>query len=214
MPFQKSIRFSELLQNIPSDEDLKKILPHALREGKSAVTRFGLEVLRLRLEGFSQLQIAEKLQVTKGCVSYWSSLTKNSLSGNLPDWIEVDIPALQRLLHLDLVITDGPQKLSQLLQAMPSDEELLQLYRERGHPDTNSRRHRIDHNDLYILRQRLAGRSFESIGEELGVCREQVQRQIHLVRNGLVRDLKIELDVPALFKPYKPSHRVISAPKN
>ena len=121
----------------------------------------------------------------------------------MPDYIDVDIPALRRLLHIRQTIT-GYTKLSELLQELPSDDELCQLDRERGNLPARSTRRCVTQKDLYILRQRLEGRSYDSICEELGWDRVRLQRHIQATRMRLIRDLRIELDVPQLFTPFKP----------
>ena len=173
-------------------------------QGKSSITHFGLEVLKLRLQGFKQVQIAEMLRTTKSRVSYWSQTTINGLYRTRPDNVEIDIPALRRLLNLEWTTEGRYTRLSELLRDMPSDEELKQLDKERGNLDSQTTRHRVTQKDLYILRQRLDGRSYDSICAELGWSRVQVRRNMQATRKRLIRDLRIELDVPRLFKPYKP----------
>ena len=95
-------------------------------------------------------------------------------------------------------------KLSELLQELPSDDELCQLDRERGNLPARSTRRCVTQKDLYILRQRLEGRSYDSICKELGWDRVRLQRHIQATRMRLIRDLRIELDVPQLFTPFKP----------
>ena len=98
----------------------------------------------------------------------------------------------------------GYTKLSELLQELPSDDELCQLDWERGKLPARSIRGYVTQKDLYILRQRLEGRSYGSICEELGWDRVRLQRHIQSTRMRLIRDLRIELDVPQLFSPFKP----------
>lgn len=74
----ETILFSEVLEQIPSDEVLSELFPDPY-QGKSSITHFGLEVLKLRLQGFKQVQIAEMLRTTKSRVSYWSQTTINGL---------------------------------------------------------------------------------------------------------------------------------------
>lgn len=198
------ILFSEILERIPSDEVLLKLFPDPYSYGKSSVTHFGLRVLKLRLQGLKLTQIAETLQATNGRVNYWSQMTMNSLYKFVPDHVVVDIPALRRMLHIKPIVNGGYTKLSELLHNMPSDEELEKLDRERGNLDGHATRRRVTQKDLYILRQRLDGRSYESLCAELGWSRVQIRRNMQATRKRLIRDLQIELDVPKLFKPYKP----------
>ena len=202
----ETILFSEILERIPSDEVLLKLFPDPYSYGKSSITHFGLRVLKLRLQGLKLTQIAETLQTTKGRVGYWSQMTMNSLYNFVPHHVAVDIPALRRMLHIKPIVNGGYTKLSELLHDMPSDEELEKLDRERGNLDGHATRRRVTQKDLYILRQRLDGRSYESLCAELGWSRVQIRRNMQATRKRLIRDLQIELDVPKLFKPYKPGY--------
>lgn len=196
----ESILFSEILEKIPTDDDLPKLFPNDYNPEISSISHFGLEVLKLRLEGLNQLEITEKLQTTSGRVAYWSSLVVNCLRrGDMIENIKVDIPALQRLLHMRVTGNGEYTKLSELLRDMPSDEELHRLDVERGNLIKPRTRSRINHQDLYILQQRLAGRTYGSIGNELGMTGEKVRRQVGNTRRRLIRDLRVELDVPGLF---------------
>ena len=123
----ETILFSEILKHIPSDEVLAHLFPDPYSQGQPAITHFGLEVLELRLQGLKQVQIAEKLQTTKSRVAYWSQMTMNSLHKDCLDYVEVDIPALRRLLNLERLPEGRYTKLSELLRDMPSDEELERL---------------------------------------------------------------------------------------
>ena len=184
----ETILFSEVLEQIPSDEVLSELFPDPY-QGKSSITHFGLEVLKLRLQGFKQVQIAEMLRTTKSRVSYWSQTTINGLYRTRPVNVEIDIPALRRLLNLEWTTEGRYTRLSELLRDMPSDEELKQLDKERGNLDSQTTRHRVTQKDLYILRQRLDGRSYDSICAELGWSRVQVRRNMQATRKRLIRDL-------------------------
>lgn len=200
----ETVLFSEILEHIPSDEVLAHLFPDPYSEGQPAITHFGLEVLELRLQGLKQVQIAEKLQTTKSRVAYWSQMTMNSLHKDRFDHVEVDIPALRRLLNLERHPEGRYTKLSELLRDIPSDEELERLDKARGNLAGETKRRRVTQKDLYILRQRLDGRSYDSLCAELGWSRAQVRRNMQGTRTRLIRDLRVELDVPQLFKPYKP----------
>lgn len=204
----QKILFSELLDNIPSDEVLAELFSFPDDSSRYNITHFGLEILKLRLKGYVQSQIIEELQTTKGRVSYWSSLTKHYLSRYMPECFEIDIPGLRKLLCMKQLPCSRYTKLSELLREMPSDEELYQLDEESGNTVTTSpQRKRVTHKDLYILQQRLAGRSNKNIGEEFGWSPKEVHRHIQATRKRLIRDLRIELDVPQLFKPFKLEQR-------
>lgn len=117
------------------------------------------------------MQIAEKLQTTKSRVAYWSQMTMNSLHKDCLDHVEVDIPALRRLLNLERLPEGRYTKLSELLRDMPSDEELERLDKARGNLGGETKRRHVTQKDLYILRQRLDGRSYDSLCAELGWSR-------------------------------------------
>lgn len=199
----ETILFSEILGRIPSDEVLLKLFPDPYSQEKSSITHFGLRVLELRLQGLKLAQIAEMLQTTRSRVGYWSQMTMNSLYTFIPSNIVVDIPILRRMLHIEPIVNGGYSKLSELLHDMPSDTELEQLDRDRGNLNSRTTRHRVTQKDLYILQQRMEGRSYDSLCTELGWSRVQVRRNMQATRQRLIRDLRIELDVPQLFKPYK-----------
>lgn len=127
----EAIHFSELLRDIPSDEILANLFFDPEHPENNGVSQFGLEVLKLRLEGYKLSEIADRLRTPASKVAYWSRKTRNCLLKGVPDCIDVDIPALRRLLHIRQTIT-GYTKLSELLQELPSDDELCRLDRERG----------------------------------------------------------------------------------
>lgn len=200
----ETILFSEILENIPPDEVLLNVFPDPFVRDRPAVTHFGLEILKLRLQGLKLTQVAEALQDIQSRVAYWSQMTVNSLRHFIPSYVAVDMPALRRMLHMRPMVKGGYTKLSELLRDMPSDEELKKLDRERGNLDVRASRRRVTQKDLYVLRQRLDGRSYDSLCAELGWSRGQIRRNMQATRKRLIRDLRIELDVPQLFKPYKP----------
>ena len=79
------------------------------------------------------------------------------------------------------------------------DEVLFQLDRERGNLNGDRKRHRVSNQDLYLLQQRQAGRTYRSIGEELGMSPKAVRHRILRIKVGLKWYLAVDLDVPALF---------------
>lgn len=199
-PLPQALLFSEILANIPaSDESLAELFPDPYNPPKASVTRLGLEVLKLRLEGLDSAQTAEKLHISRGQVDHWSLMTVRMLKRRRPEHVEIDIPALRKLLGIEPYGFIGKYtKLSELLRDMPSDEVLLQLDRERGNI-IGGRRRRVSHQDLYVLQQRLAGRTYRSIGEEFNQSPESTRRRIWKTKVGLKRYLAVELDVPGLF---------------
>ena len=128
----ETILFSELLAEIPSDDVLRVLFPPQKRTWKQLATKRGMEVLKLHLNGFRQPEIAEKLDLTPSQVAYASAMIKNSLYKSIPSYIDVDIPSLRKILGLEPKKRVGYTKLSELLQGMPSDDELLALFIERG----------------------------------------------------------------------------------
>ena len=118
----------------------------------------------------------------------------------IPENIVIDIPALRKILEIQpFHFTGRYTKLSELLRDMPSDEVLFQLDRERGNLTGGRKRHRVSNQDLYLLQQRLAGHTYRSIGEELGMSPKAVRHRILRIKVGLKWYLAVDLDVPALF---------------
>lgn len=198
---QKTVLISTILADIPSDEKLAELFPDPYQPGKSSVSRFGLEILKLRLEGLDSAQTAEKLHISCSRVEHWSLRTVRMLTWKRPDNIEIDIPALRKLLGIRPYNFVGDYtKLSELLRDMPSDEVLNQIDRERGNLTSGKKRHRVSNQDLYVLQQRLAGRTYRNIGEEFGKSPEAVRRWIWKIKVALKWYLGVELDVPELFE--------------
>lgn len=127
----ETILFSELLKDIPPDHILIDLFPNKRNPVRLLVSHAELEVLSLRLKGFTQAEIAEQLGITPGQVAYRSKEVTNALYMKLPPYICVDIPALRRILRVPRELT-GYKLLSELLRDMPSDEELMRLFIERG----------------------------------------------------------------------------------
>ena len=202
---KQTILFSEILENIPPQDQLIDLFPTPGYPGKTCIKPFGLEVLRLRLQGFTLKQIAEQLGVSYHRVSYWSQTVKNCLhNGHISDRVIVDIPAMQSILPVDIFPPPKYTKLSELLQNMPSDEELLQMnQRYEKLCRAGKRQQALTQQDLYILQQRQSGRTYTEIGHELGMSTDVLRRRIRRTRRILQWTLKIELDVPELFPSVK-----------
>ena len=197
---EKKILFSELLANIPSDEVLTELLPDPYRPQRALTTHSGLEVLKLRLEGLDTAQTAERLHMTLSQADHRLRKTVRQLTRYIPENIVIDIPALRKILEIQpFHFTGRYTKLSELLRDMPSDEVLFQLDRERGNLTGGRKRHRVSNQDLYLLQQRLAGHTYRSIGEELGMSPKAVRHRILRIKVGLKWYLAVDLDVPALF---------------
>lgn len=199
------ILFSELLEDIPPKDTLYELLPNPQNPRKQLVDRRDLEVLKLRLDGFHQTEIAERLGLTQSQVAYTSKMTRNSLRGGVPPYIEVDIPRLRELLELPPKRDTGYRLLSQLLQDMPSDEDLLNLYIERGNSVRVKGKTPPTNQDLHLLRMRIREQNYDSIGGEIGMTGEEVRRQIAVTLKKIRRELKIKVDIPELYWPENPS---------
>lgn len=72
----ETILFSELLKDIPPNWVLCELFSLPDSQHRSMVSHRGMEILKLRLEGLNQSQIAEKLNLTPGQVSYTSATIK------------------------------------------------------------------------------------------------------------------------------------------
>lgn len=164
----ETILFSELLAEIPSDDVLRVLFPPQKRAWKQLATKRGMEVLKLHLNGFRQPEIAEKLDLTPSQVAYASAMIKNSLYKRIPPYIDVDIPSLRKILGLEPKKRVGYTKLSELLQDIPSDEELQALFVERGNIVRPGGKPPPTSKDLQLLEMRSKGQCYDSIGEEIG----------------------------------------------
>lgn len=200
----EEIPFSILLDDIPPDHILIKLFPNAYNPRRLLVSHSGLEVLNLRLKGFTQAEIAEQLGLTSSQVAYRSKEIKNALHMNVPPYIHVDIPALGRLLTVPWELT-GYTLLSELLEDMPSDEELKRLFLERVNIRGGKRGAAPTNRDLQLLKMRAEKQSYISIGEAMGMEAKEVQHQISLILKRIRRDLQIKLDVPGLYRSRLPS---------
>ena len=60
-----TVLFSELLTQIPPDDVLVELLPDPYSPRKPLVTRRGLEVLKLRLDGLRLPEIEERLGLSR-----------------------------------------------------------------------------------------------------------------------------------------------------
>ena len=142
----ETILFSELLDEIPADDVLPGLLPD--------ISQRELKVLKLRLEGLCQPEIAERLNLTLGQVTYTSARVKNRLHRNVPPYIDVDIQSLRKLLGLREKERTGYKLLSELLRDMPSDQELRSLFIERGNILRHGGKAPPTNRDLQLLRRR------------------------------------------------------------
>lgn len=90
-------------------------------------------------------------------------------------------------------------RLSELLLAMPSDEELEKLYHRPGMKKANPSRRCLQKKDLLILLLRSEGRSFAEIGKELGISGSAVRTKMLPIKMRLKSDLNIEIDMEGVF---------------
>ena len=109
----ETMLFSELLAEIPSDDVLRVLFPPQKRTSKQLVTKRGMEVLKLHLNGFRQPEIAERLGLTLSQVTYASAMIKNSLYKRIPPYVDVDNPSLRKILGLEPKKRDGTSNLSE-----------------------------------------------------------------------------------------------------
>lgn len=196
------ILFSELLNEIPSDEVLSELFPNPHNPDQPLATHSQLQVLKLRLDGLKQPQIAEALKITPGQVSYRSMSIKNNLHNRVPSYIDVDLPALRRILGMrPKAPTDGITKLSELLEAMPTDEELYQLFVERGRLVVGPKTRPLTTDDLKLLKMRVQKIGYQDIGKSIGLDAEKTRKKIAAIMSRIRRHLNLIMDVPELYRP-------------
>ena len=198
------ILLSELLVAPPSDDLLLELFSLG-RGGQPFTTKSALEIMKLRLEGLTAKEVGEKLGLTLGQVNgRFQTLRVKLMSDILPDCIEIDVPGIRRLRRLDVPITSGYTKVSELLRDMPSDRELLELSISRGYIVNFNGRRTITHDDLVLLKRKEAGQRDAAIARELDVGRENIRRRLVWIRTTLRQRLGIQIDMPELF-PYEES---------
>lgn len=198
----EKILLSELLEYPPSDDVLLELFPRG-RGGQPYTTKSALEIMKLRLEGRTVTEVGEKLGLTLGQVNGRFQTLRVKLMGNiLPDYLEVDVPGIRRLRGMDVPVTSGHKKVSELLRDMPSDQELLKMSIERGYIVNINGRRTITHDDLALLKRKEAGQRDAAIARELGVGKENIRRRLVWIRTTLRRRLGIQIDMPELF-PYE-----------
>lgn len=195
----EKILFSELLANPPSDEVLAELFPYK-RKNAPFITQIGLEILKLRLEGLNNSEVAGRLSLTQNQVAgRFQTIRINLLSKPIPDDIEIDPPALRRQRDMEILITTGYTRVSELLRDMPSDQELWAFSVMRGNVPSFGSRRPLNNNDLSILQKKAAGRRDADIARELGVRRDIVRRRLVWIRDVLRTKLGVRIDMPELF---------------
>lgn len=198
------ILFSELLEEIPPDDVLLELFPNPITPKSQLVNHRGLEVLKLRLDGLKQPDIAGKLNLTQGQVAYSSKMAINGLRLCVPAYVEVDIPALRKILNMNQAPLTEYTKLSELLRDMPSDEKLEQLFSERGNIAGTGVKRPPTNADLQMLQMRQQAHSLSDIGKHFDMEATDVRQHIKRTLIRIRRDLNIELDVPELYKSKGP----------
>ncbi len=194
----EKIPFSELLENPPSDDVLIDLFSYS-RGGKPYISQYELEVLKMRLEGLTDQEVGERLNISSATVNtrFWNASNKLT-SGFILDYIEIDVPGIRRLCGMPISITSGYTKVSELLRDMPSDQELLKLSIQRGHIVGLSGRRTLRNDDLALLKKRLDGQTSAAIAREYGVSHNNIRQRLVWIRKTLINDLGIQINLEKL----------------
>ena len=194
----EKILFSELLENPPSDDVLIDLFSYS-RGGKPYISQYELEVLKMRLEGLTNQEVGEILNISSTAVNTrFSNTSKKLTSRFILDHIEIDVPGIRRLCDMPISITSGYTKVSELLRDMPSDQELLELSIQRGHIVGLSGRRTLRNEDLSLLKKKLDGQTNAAIAREYGVSHNNIRQRLVWIRKTLVNDLGIQIDLEKL----------------
>lgn len=195
----KKILISELLETPPSDEVLAELFPYS-KTVKPHISRLGLKILKLRLDGIDNEEAAKVLGLTRNQVEgRFQNIKAKFERGPIPDYIELDHPALRRLRGLEVTFTEGYMKLSELLRDMPSDQELREFAILRGNVSGFGTQRMLNHEDLILLQKKQAGMRNAGIARELGVGAASVRNRLMWIQNVLKRKLGVQIDLPDLF---------------
>lgn len=193
------ILLSELLSSPPPDDVLLELFLYN-RGNKPYITQSELEIMNLRLGGLTAQEIGEKLGLTTGQVSGRSQRVKARLLNDIiTEFIEIDVPGIRRLRGMDVPITSGYTRVSELLRDMPSNQELLKLSAERGHIAGMNGRRTLSHSDLVLLQRKADGCRDADIVREQGVTQNNIRRRLVWIRCMLRQRLEIQIDMPELF---------------
>ncbi len=195
----ENILISELLAAPPSDEVLSELFPYS-RNSKPHISQLGLKILKLRLDGKDNDEAGKELNLTRNQVEgRFQNIKTKFERGPIPDYIELDHPALRRLRGLEVTFTDGYMKLSELLRDMPSDQELREFAILRGNVSGFGTQRMLNHEDLILLQKKQAGMRNAGIARELGVGAASVRNRLIWIQNVLKRKLGVQIDLPDLF---------------
>ena len=198
----EKIFFSELLADPPSDEILAELFPYG-RKNAFFITQTALKVLNLKLNGLNVEKIGEKLNLTRNQVyGRLQNIGVKLVRGPIPDYIELDIPALRKMCGMDVPAAGGYTKVSELLRDMPSEQKLLEFAASRGNIPGFGTRRPINSGDLSLLQKKAAGRRDADIAKELGVTKENIRRRLVWIRRVLRQNMGVQIDMPELF-PYE-----------
>lgn len=197
----EKILFSELLADPPSDEILAELFPYG-RKNAFFITQTALKVLNLKLNGLNVEEIGEKLNLTRYQVyGRLQNVEVKLVRGPIPDYIELDIPALRKICGMDVPATGGYTKVSELLRDMPSEQELLEFAASRGNVPGFGDTRPINISDLLLLQKKAAGRRNADIARELGVSGGAIHQRLTWIRRAL-KKIGVQIDMPELF-PHK-----------
>ena len=159
----EKILISELLAAPPSDEVLSELFPYS-RNSKPHISQLGLKILKLRLDGKDNEEAGKELGLTRNQVEgRFQNIKAKFERGPIPDYIELDSPALRRLRGLEVTFTEGYMKLSELLRDMPSDQELKEFAIMRGNVPGFGTKRILNHEDLILVQKKQAGISVASL---------------------------------------------------
>ena len=197
----EKIFFSELLVDPPSDEILAELFPYG-RKNAFFITQTALKVLILKLNGLNVEEIGAKLNLTRYQVyGRLKNVALKLVRGPIPDYIELDIPALRKMCGMDVPTTGGYTKVSELLRDMPSEQELLEFASSRGNVPGLGDIRPINRSDLLLLQKKAAGRQNADIARELGVSGASIHQRLAWIRRAL-KKIGVQIDMPELF-PHK-----------
>lgn len=195
----EKILFSELLIDPPSDEVLVELLPCG-RGSRPRLSQSELRILKLRLDGLTNAEVAEKLSLAREqVVRQFKNSRKKLLTCPIPDYIELDHPAIRRNRDMDILISSGYTKVSELLRDMPSDQELREFAVARGNVPGFGAIRPLTSDDLSLLQEKAAGRSNADIARARDIRTSAVRQKLVWIRTVLRYKLGVRIDMPGLF---------------
>lgn len=193
------ILLSDLLENPPSNEVLAGLIPDPAHAGQPYIRKELLQALNLRCKGYSISEVAQRLSVSNGRISAWTLSALRSLRQWVPTNLEIDVLAVRRWLGLSVSVASKYGKMSVLLDANPTDEELREEFVALGFVDGLTLHSYPSNRDLCIVRARAAGKTHVQIGEEFGTTAKMVRTKLVRAYWYFQRDLRLEMDIPDIF---------------